>query len=340
MALRAGVSPATVSQILNNKLKGSEETRRRVMEAVSELGYAPDLLYRNAVLHRNAGGRVLNKVVAFISLDFIHQQAIKADGFYSHILGGVQQGVAQGNYGLFLKPSSTHEDLIPDFVLEKKVDGVLVEGLFSEAWREELCRRIPVCFVFNSFPRTVASSVQPNMAKAVYDTMDYLVSLGHRNIVTLSSKLSYHHPYLVSGINDFFSQSRLPACQHRLEELEGISIATHNEVMRDYATRLIAMPDRPTAIFAGDVYAISLLNIFREMGLNVPRDISVVGFDDTLAARYSDPQLSSYRLPLSAIGSTAVEVLLQQIENPDRLPMQITLDGKLIERASVAPPRI
>lgn len=335
VAMRAGVSPATVSQILNNKLKGSEDTRRRVIEAVSKLGYAPDLLYRNAVLHRNAGGRrVLNKVIAFISHESIHQKALASDGFYSQILRGIQQGVAKGDYGLLLKPSAIHEDLMPDFVLEKKVDGVLVEGGFCEAWREELCRRIPVCFVFQGFTHKGASSVRPNMVKAAHDTMSYLTGLGHRNIVTLSSPRSQHHAYFRQGIEGFFENNERPDCRHFMEELTGINEETHDAVLWDYARRFVGLKDRPTAIFAGDVYAVFLVRAFRELGLSIPRDLSIIGFDDTLAAQYCDPQLTSYRLSLNAIGSTAVEVLLQQIEDPDRLPRHITLDGELIERAS------
>ncbi len=344
VAQLAGVSPATVSQILNNKLKGSTETRRRVIEAVTELGYAPDPLYRDAVLQRNAGGRVRHQVIAFISLENIHEQAAAADGFYSLILSGIQRGVAKGNYGLLLKPSSVHQDLMPDFVLEKKVDGVLVEGGFNDAWREELTRRIPTCFVFNSFSRTNANSVSPNMAKAIHDSMEYLVDLGHRNLLTLSPARSHHHQALIQGLDQFFSQSNLPRCQHQLEELHGITTPNHDAFLHEYARKIARQirskkpGQRPTALFTGDIYALSLLRAFRELGVRVPEEISVVGFDDTLAALYSDPQLTSYRLPLTAIGTTAVEVLLQQIDDPDRPPRHIILDGKLIERASVSTP--
>lgn len=338
VALKANVSPATVSQILNQKLKASPETRQRVMDAVSALNYSPDPLYRDAVIQRSQGGKVLTKVIAYISQDSIHQKATTFDGFYSLILNGIQQGVTEGEYGLLMKPSTTNEHRIPDFIMEGKVDGVLVEGEFNQNWCQSLCNRIPVCYIYRPDSSLNANSVYPNFAKAAHDSMEYLVNLGHRNILTFSSPKSKHHQFLAKGVNQFFAEKGLPKCQYTVEEPVNITPETHEQVIREYAEHLLRMPERPTAIFTGDIYAITFLKIFRELSIRVPEDISLIGFDDTIAAQYSDPQLTSYRLPLHDIGRSAVEVLLQQIQDPFRPTRHLTLDGKLIERATVTHP--
>lgn len=339
VAKEARVSIATVSRVLNNSPIPTAKTRERVLRAMHELNYQPDPAFRQAFRRRNATTRErpLTQTIGYMMDEKFLERALREDGYYSRVLAGIQQAVRQHRYHLMWSGSETDMTNIPAMVAENRVDGVLLEGNFSDTLRRLLVQRLPVVFVDRSYPELGASSTITNVERAVEEELEYLWELGHRNIVTfLPMPDGVQYEMYQHAFQRFFKRKQHALEQPALCAPRAIVTETHARVMEQYARDFAAARPRPTALIAYDVYACTLLEEFHRLGVRVPDDVSVVGMDDMMQARMASPQLTSYRFPMDDMGRTAVELLIQKIQDPARAVHHVLINGQMVERASCA----
>jgi LacI family transcriptional regulator len=341
VAQKAGVSITTVSRVVNNSPIPTSDTRSRVMEVVRELNYQPDPIFRQAFRRRPGigGERVLTRTIGYFTTEGYLERALHDDGYYSRVLAGIQKGSRQNRYHVMLASAEADAVVLPEMVADHRVDGLLVEGNFSDTLRRLLVQRLPVVFVDRSFAELSASSVMPNVERAVHEELEYLWELGHRNIVCFQPvPNAVQYDSYQRAFQQFFAEKNHRLPQAGLCEPREITTPTHEQVMAEYARQFVAARPMPTALAAYDVYARTLTDEFRRLGVHVPEDVSVIGMDDTAHARHGHPQLSSYRFPLDDMGRTAVELLVQRIEDRSRPVHHVLVNGQMVERASCASP--
>jgi len=171
--------------------------------------------------------------------------------------------------------------------------------------------------------------------EGAYQATEYLIQLGHRHIAFITGLLELHSTH-----------ERLRAYKMALND-HGIPYRPEYVLQGDFyeieayrvTGELLALPEPPTAIFASnDLTAIGSMNALRDHGISVPDDISVIGFDDISQAAFTNPRLTTIRQPLDQMGRKAVELLIEQIENPERPSRRITLATELVVRDSCQPP--
>jgi DNA-binding LacI/PurR family transcriptional regulator len=344
VAKLAGVSIATVSRVLNNSTVPTTETRGRVFQAVQQLNYEPDEMFRQAVQQRRAGRKgavaVATQTIGYVVSDYILTRAQNSDGYYSRVLAGVQKAAQQHGYHLMLAAAPDDSLMPPAIVSEGRVDGLLIEGTFPPLLRDLLVKRLPVAFIDRTYPELPANSVMPHIEQAVQEILAYLWELGHRNIVTFQHATPSKHmdvEMYLDSFQRFFREKGAPirhaeACRQR-----DITTPTHEAVMAAYAREVAALRPRPTAVVSWDIYACALLVELQRLGLRVPDDISIVGMDDVVATRYSTPQLTTYRFPMDELGRSATELLIEQIKDRHRPVRHLVVNGRIVERASCAP---
>ena len=341
VARRAGVSPTTVSRVLNNNPIPSTGTREKVWQAVADLNYQPDPAFSQALKLRRQTVRtapVGTRTIGFFTNTFIRDRAQRDDGYYSRVLAGIQAAAQEQEYHLMIEAAPPGERGIPAMVKDNRVDGLLIEGRFPEAIRRHLSQRFPVVFVDNNYPGEQAGSVMPNIEAAVTEQVQYLWDLGHRQIITFQPPAE--HPVQQRlhwrGFQDFFLIRNLPIPAPKLCTPRAITPETHVQVMAEYARQVAAARPRPTAIVTWDIYALSLMAELQQLGLRVPEEISLIGMDDTMEARLATPQLTSTRFPMDHMGRAATELLLQQLRDRSRPVTHLLINGQLIERGSCA----
>jgi LacI family repressor for deo operon, udp, cdd, tsx, nupC, and nupG len=327
VAKRAGVSTATVSRVMSQPEIVSPSTRNKVLQAVEDLGYAPNSAARH--LRTLRSGKLLVTVPDI------------CNPFFALILQGIEDAAHRDGYAVLLgdtQHDETREERYALMLRRKEADGLIFLGHRLPDAAQAFIRSVaPRCApVVNSCEfstRLGVPGVHIDNAKASADGIDHLYRLGHRKIAIVTGPL-------VSPL----SRDRLRGVKARAKALDAeadLEIVTGNfsiESGAEAADRLLSQPARPTAIFCfNDEMAMGVLDMARQRGVRVPKDLSVMGFDDIRFARYVDPPLTTIAQPMRDIGETSVRLLLEILQGRTTNPQSITLPHTLMIRSTTAP---
>jgi LacI family transcriptional regulator len=329
VARLAGVSRSTVSYVLNDqndlKIPISDETRQRVLEAIDKLGYEPDARAQSLRLgHTNIVGVIIPAI---------------QNPFFWQILTGISEELQVAGYSLHLFHHPL--DLRQDANTVRQLTRQPVDGFILLAAAKYLLPRLteylrksgrPIVEITSS--RAEFDHVVHSYASGTRALMAHLLELGHRRIGFV-----YGITREVQGFD------RLLTYREVLEEA-GLGVNSAFEVHCDEnmdaayqaAYSMLQHPDRPTALLViNDMLAIAVMRAARDLGLNIPRDLSVAGFDDIPFASYVSPSLTTVSGKTEESGRNAVQLILKRFADPD-LPRQITTTGEqLIIRESTGP---
>ena len=330
VAKHAKVSTQTISRVINDSPRVAPQTRERVLAVVKELGYEPNSLARSLVTRRT---RTIGVVVYDI-----------ANPFYGQLVRGIEDAAFDLGYDLIIGNSDADpaKDLSYLRLFSRRwVDGILATiGNPSEndlgVWTHAPC---PVVFLDKFFSSEECSYVTANNREAARHAIVHLLELGHRRISIVTASLT------TSGaVHDRFLGYR-EALTDRGIPVDAALIGTCDQQTEEggyrAARELLCIAERPTAIFCiNDTTAIGALRAIYEAGLEIPRDISVVGFDDIPVASLLRVPLTTVAQPIHNMGAAAVALLKERIECGPQLPhRQIVLHAHLVVRESTAPPR-
>jgi LacI family transcriptional regulator len=326
VAERAGVSVTTVSHVINETRVVSDDSRDRVLEAMSELGYQPNALARSL---RRKETYTLGVIVPD-----------SADPFFAEVVRGIEDTSFQQGYTITLCNSDHDLDkelLYTNALREKQVDGILffsAGGKSAEHIQRLQKRRMPLVVVDRHTLNMGLDSVLIDNDWGGWCATRHLVRLGHRRIacITGPSDLTLSAER-VTGYRRALAEGRLPVDEKLI--LKG---DFQFESGYQAARQLLAMDVPPTAIFAcNDLMAVGVVNAVQELGYKVPENLSVVGFDDVRLASFINPPLTTIAQPKYEMGHIATTMLLERIDNPDMSSRQRMLDTELVVRRSTAP---
>lgn len=322
----AGVSTATVSRALMTPEKVSAQTRRRVEQAVAASGYSPAAIARH--LRRNAS-RTLLTIVPDI-----------CDPFFTEVLRGIEETASERGYLVLIGDCAhqrQHEKTFLDLIAARQIDGLLLLGanLPFDAGREEQ-RNLPPMVMANEFaPELELPTVHIDNLTAAFEAVCYLHQLGHQRIACIAGP------------------ERLPLCRYRLQGYIqalrrcGLALDENYITTGDFSydsgaqglTTLMAQPSPPSAIFChNDLMALGALSQAQKIGLAVPRDLSLMGFDDIAQSGHSTPPLTTVAQPRYDIGREATLLLIEQLRSHKAQRGSKLLSSKLMIRESTAAP--
>ena len=322
VALRAGVSAATVSHVINGTRFVSDEARQRVTAAMDELDYRPNTLARS--LRR---GRT--QTIGLILPD-------SSNPFFAEIAHGIEQAAFARGYNVILcnTDGNIHKErLYLHLLADKQVDGVLLdtEAHDPQALRSYLPAHLPVVLVDRDFADNPFDVVLADSLQGAQEAVAYLIGQGHRRIACMSGPQ-----------NLLSAAQRREGYSHTMNQA-GLEIrpewiypgAFRPDVGRQGARQLLKLQPAPTAIFAcNDMLAIGALRAATDLGLHVPDDFSVVGFDDVEMASFTSPTLTTIAQPKQEISRRAVERLIQKIGAPAEGGVRELVPTRLILRES------
>jgi LacI family transcriptional regulator len=317
VAQRAGVGVATVSRVLNRSPRVSEPTRIRVLEVIDELGYAP-----NAAARALSTGRT--RTVGVVAPFFTQPSVVER-------LRAVSRVIAGAGYQLVLFDVEGPDRMI-ELAAGGRLDGLLCVSVAPSA--EELAR-----FRGSGVPVILVDAEQDGSPGVFIDDVEggrlavrHLLALGHRRIGFIGDREP--HPY------GFTSSARRRAgaaeeCDAAGAELIVLRGPYGREEARSIAAKMLAGGDPPTAIFApSDLQALGVLEAAEDLGLRVPQDLSVVGFDDIEVARYAG--LTTVAQPLEESGLLGAQLLLQALEGEPGSTQRLEL--RLVVRSTTGSP--
>jgi LacI family transcriptional regulator len=327
VARAAKVSIATVSKVINRTGSISEKTRSRVLKVMEDLNYKP------SVVASALTGKRTNTVGLLIP-DL-------ANPFFAEIARSVEDRGHEAGFNLMICSTDNDPDKESEYISlmrQKSVDGIiLASGLVSDtAVKQLIDHQIPLAVIARDLPVLAVNAVLVDDFAGGYMAVSHLLSLGHRRIGVVAEDLR-----LMS------SRERVRGYRHALEEagaenddsLVRVSDFTI-EGGRRAALELLQMPDRPTALFAcNDLLAIGAMRAAKELGLAIPEDLSVVGFDNTILAEIVDPGLTTVAQPIGNMGRQVVDLLIDEIQGEEKPARRVVLLPRLVERKSTAPVR-
>jgi LacI family transcriptional regulator len=325
VAREAGVSYATVSRVVNNKDSILPEKGARVLAAMERLGYVPNMQARKL-----AGGR--SQVVGVVSHDVWNSYVVE-------ILRGIDEELAVAEYDLMLYTSrrrAAMESAHVSTVTQGLAEGLLLilpRGL--DAYIEGLRKRhFPFVLIDDGGAASGGQTVGATNRLGAFDAIRHLLELGHRRIGVITGALD------IAASHERLAGYRASLTEFGLAPDDSLIVEGDFTQARaiEAARTLLMLPKRPTAIFASnDVSAFGVLQVAREKGVNVPEQLSVVGFDDIPHAAESRPPLTTVRQPLEEMGRLAARMLLAAMHASEPLTERIELPTQLVVRDSTAP---
>jgi DNA-binding LacI/PurR family transcriptional regulator len=329
VAEKVGVSRTTVSLVLNNVqgIQISSETRQRVIDAAHELGYVPDATAQALVSRRtNAIGLVLTR----------SQHHIAADAFLPKIISGLLTTAKKQNIRILVDWVETEHQESAYFELAraKRIDGMILSTprLNDKALKALENVDIPTVMM-GSISGSRLPFVDVDNVKAAEKATSYLMELGHEAIACISNAPPEYTaaPERVAGFRSALSSLNIPV-NEKLVCFADFDPESGYDCMKS----ILQSGEKFTAAFvASDNVAIGAKAALREANMRIPEDISMIGFDDIPWAKYSDPPLTTIRLPAEALAQSACTLLLDMIQgNQNRQDNHLILETELIVRQS------
>jgi DNA-binding LacI/PurR family transcriptional regulator len=345
VAHAAAVSRVTVSRVLNNHRNVTERVRQRVLQAAADVGY----LSRPP---RSTPVAVLSDI-GFFFASILGDEPLSDNPFWTPVLHGVEQEAsASGLHVTYrsITPYAARPGALLELVRSASLDGILLVGPAPEPVVRALHQAgVPLVLVDNAVPGVPVDAVLGDCFAGGRAAGGHLVDLGHRDVAFIGGPFAESAPPLRHRTNAIWSvEQRALGYLSALEEAgiepdyrlyEGCNLTTAG----GYAAcrRLLAAERRFTAIFcANDVCAIGVIRALHEAGLAVPRDVSVVGFDDIEVAQHLIPPLTTVRVDKEAIGAWAIQRLLARAVAPAAISSTTCLRVDLVERGTASPPRV
>lgn len=322
VAKEAGVSVATVSRVLNGQNSVTAKTRMKVEIAIEKLNYEPSMLGRNL---RNSESRLLLVLIPQIS-----------NPFYFEIIKGIESTAIQHNHNILLCEtdfSSAREDIYFNLVRKKMADGII--SMDPAVNIETLTKLAEKHSIIQCSEYSIDSGipyVTIDNEGAAYQAVNHLIQLGHEKIALINSDETYLYArQRKMGYKKALEQHGIQVREDYIYHNQGIGFDYGQQTMR----KILAMADRPTAIFAvSDLLAIGALKEINAMGLNVPNDIAIIGFDKIDFSNMTHPTLTTIAQPMHKMGTTAANMLLKMIKGEQ--VESVILDHELVIRGSTS----
>ncbi|SMQ73730.1 LacI family DNA-binding transcriptional regulator [Agreia sp. VKM Ac-1783] len=325
VALRAGVSVGTVSNVLNHPEKVSPETVERVQRAIDELGFI-----RNDAARQLRNGR--SRTIGMVVLDV-------RNPFFTDLARGAEDEAAGSGLTVTLGNSDENperEATYLDLFEQQRVYGVVISAYadITERLTRLKQRGIPAVLVDRSSPDSAFSSVAVDDLAGGRLAVEHLISLGRTRLAFVGG------PMGIRQVADRLEGARAAVAAHpdvslEVIEIDALSVLAGRAAGADVVGR--SSGERPDAIFAAnDLVSMGLLQAFAMQGADVavPGQIALIGYDDIDFASAAVVPLSSIRQPSALIGKTAVEILLAEAQDPAAAPRHVVFQPELVVRAS------
>ncbi|AJA49262.1 catabolite control protein A [Clostridium pasteurianum DSM 525 = ATCC 6013] len=323
VAKQSEVSVATVSRILNDLGGYSEDTRKRVIQVIDEIGYRRNDIARNLKIKSSNTIAVLMPKVG--------------TNFYTEILNGIQDSAHNSGYSVIICNVGDNGDRTEEYIkimIERQVDGIIVCSLPPEkSLIENIVRvNIPVVLISTMYSGYSIPYIKVDDYKASYAAVEYLIKMGHRDIAML-------------GGNPLDPIAGIPRLQAFIDALRNNKLKVKENLIKhngfsfkDGITsmeQLLKEKEKFTAIFAScDEIAIGAISVAHKTGLKIPEDISIIGYDGTQIGEMCYPPLTTLVQPFYDMGEKAVKILEKKISSSDNVESLI-MPFKIAERNTV-----
>ena len=325
IATQLGISISTISKVLNDRPGISNKTKERIINAIKEYNYIPNASARSLVTSKT-------KIIATVGKK--REPRMSSEDYYHRSLVGMEEELKSRSYHIISISLTDEEMNNPSdllFIRENRCDGYILRGpgIKSRFILYLKSINIPTILFGNELRETDIDNVVCQDTKGSYQVTKHLLDHGHKDIVFFSGPFEWSSN--IARREGYEKALRELSLEPRIIYMPDTTIDYGKEYL---PIALKKYPDNTAIVAVNDATAIGIINKARELGLKVPEDIAVVGFDDIDWASISYPQLTTVHVYLKEMGRLAAHRLIEIIENPESPPVRISVTTKLIIRNS------
>lgn len=329
IAKKLSISPSAVSFVLNNKPGVSEETRRKVLKVIEQMGYNTNIFSKSALTH--------NRNIRFVIYKK-HGLVVSDTPFFSSLMEGIDREARSLGYNLIVTYIDENKDNLMKILHIIKVtspDGIML--LATEMTKEDLKPfkklNIPLLLLDSYFESENLDTVIINNIKGVYKATCYLAELGHIDIGYLHSSVWINNfDQRMIGFKKAINDKGLKLNKNFIFCLESTIDGSYKNMLRILENK----PQLPTALFAdNDIIAFGAIKAMKEFGIRIPQNVSVIGFDDMPFCEMIDPPLTTVMVYKQRMGMIALKRLVERIDETPAETIKIEVGTTLIKRKSV-----
>lgn len=329
VAKLANVAPSTVSRVIANSPRISTETKKKVKDAMKELGYHPNFIARSLV----------SQSTQVIGMIMPSSDAVFENPFFQTVIKGIIEGARVKNYAIQMLAGRTEEEnleSVKQMVQGKRVDGAIllyskVEDKIIDYLKES---RFPFVVIGKPYKDVEEiTHVDNDNVRAANHVTESLISLGHKKIAFIGGSLDLVVTIdRLNGYKDALENAGLELLDEYVKHDDFI-----REGGREAVRDLMSLDNQPTAlVVADDLMALGVLNMLDELGIMVPDDVSVVSFNNVLLAELARPQLTSVDINIFDLGYQAARSLIQTIKDPNEPVKRIIIKHHIVKRSTCA----
>jgi len=326
IAKMAGVSVVTVSRVVNNSANVGDETRKKVQKAIKELNYKPSRVAKR-LRSTVASGNLLGVLIPDIQ-----------NPFYIDVLNGIEEIAYKNNYALIMCNFNQDEEKQAkyiDMLMAEAVDGMIVAPVNAEDEKiiNVIESGLPIVCVDRGLKDVDVDVdvVLVDNKRGAFLAVEHIIKSGYKRIAYISGKPAIpsskqREEGYISALNKYGIKIDKSIIKYG-DSSHKSGVTLSNELLNSI--------NPPDAIFTGNnLITLGALETIHKMGLKIPEEIAIVGFDDMYWSNSLNPPLTAVRQPAHEIGKRAIELLIQRIEDPNKSTVQMILNADLIQRKS------
>lgn len=329
VAKKANVSVATVSRVMNGNYPVKEETKKRVLEVIEELKYIPNMQARELTQQKSS---TIGVVVPSIN-----------NMFFPEVINGIESNLKLNSLSLVLVCSNNDKDEEKSCInnlLSRNVSGIIVidpntDNIKSEFYHN-ISKQTPLVFVNGHAVSANISSVVNDEAMGASMALNYLVENNHKDILFVRGKDSYSYDIK----EKVYKETMESLNNFKLENIINIGNGNSSETVDNTLNMFIDIlkNSSATAVFAcNDLMAVGVLNACKKLNIDVPSNLSIIGYDNIDLSKFVEPKLTTIDQNMFHLGTNAANLLLEKIEYDNFRSKRIILTNSLIERDTVGP---
>lgn len=322
VAEKAGVSISTVSRVINNTGQISDKTRKKVLEVIESMEYQPSLV-ASALTGKRTG------TIGLIIPDV-------ANPFFAEIAREIEDQCRESGFSLLICNTENNpdtEEMYLDLLKQKSVDGLIIGTITRNPYvkDEYLQEDFPVARIAYDQRDWRIDAVLVDYFLGGHQAVTHLVQLGHKRLAIMTGNRSHAgNKFCYEAFCQVIAENKLALHEEWLIETDSTL-----EDGRQKALEILSSSDRPTALFAScDSLAIGVYQAAKTMGLRIPEDLSVVGFNNTILASVVDPPLTTIAQPIQEMSRKVMELLMREMEGEKLIKKRVFLAPELIVRSS------
>ncbi len=326
VAERAGVSIATVSRVINNNYPVKEETRKKIEDAIEELGYVPNEIARSLILKSTSSIGIIIPGITNL--------------FFPTIVEEINRGLVDNGFTMSLyitEGEPEMEKIVIDSIVSRNMDGIIaidpsLENL-ENGYFPKLSKSIPTIIINAYTDKYDCNFISYDEEVGTREAFQYLLNLGHRKISFIRGDRSLSYDLKENLYRKFIKENGL-----NYEKVISVGMGNSQEVVEKTSLiyqKHLDSEERETAIFAcNDLMAVGVINACNKANIRVPEDMSIIGFDNTLLSSITHPKITTVDLNMKEIGKIAAIELIQMIKEKSTITKKIVYDTKLVIRES------